>query len=259
MKSVAILGIGPSGMAAGLAAIRAGAAVVFIAKRFEASHLYGCQYLHAPIPGYEDVRSAEVDYQIIGTPEQYRKKIYGADWDGKVSPEDLAGKHQAWDIRQTYGRMWKDVFYDPFRNVSFYKAMLEGYWLKQNRGLLSSFDAVISTIPATALCIAPEHEFRSHTIYANGDTQPNVLYPPDNTIVCDGTNEHLWYRYARVFGYGTMEWPSAVGPGVPVEKPLDTDCDCWPSITRAGRYGRWEKGILVHNVYEQVSALMEKL
>lgn len=264
-NKIAIFGIGPSGLAAAKAVLDAGGNATLFAKRFEPSHLFGCQYLHAPIPGYPDVKSTEVNQINIGTPEEYRLKVYGGDWNGKVSPEDFAGKHTAWDIRETYDNMYADM--ENHWSINFVRAEIDPEWYCHNsKSLLDEFDAMISTIPARALCNSG-HLFRSHTIWANGEREGGQkMFPPDNTILCDGTDEHSWYRYARVFGYGTMEWAAAPYrrnlkiPGyAEVEKPLSTNCGCFPEVIRAGRYGRWSKGILVHHVYMQAEQLMRAL
>jgi hypothetical protein len=251
MNRAVILGCGPAGLAAALAAVSSGFTATIISKSLRPSRLYGCQYLHAPIPGYEDVRSARVRYSLAGTAAQYRKKVYGDDWAGKVSPEDFVGEHDAWDIRETYQRLWEDVIASDKVHV-----ILAGV----NNGVVPGIHtlspdgypaAVISTIPAPSLCFKG-HEFRAHEIRANGSTESGSL--GDDSILCDGTKRHNWYRISNVFGYSTTEWPadSGVSDAVPVTKPLSTNCDCFPEFLRVGRYGKWEKGYLVHQVYPEV-------
>src|ERR1035441_1317633 len=79
-RNIAVFGCGPSGLAVAAAAIKAGFGVEFFSQRKQPSHLYGCQYLHAPIPGYESASKTHVSYRLTGTPEQYRAKVYGDDW-----------------------------------------------------------------------------------------------------------------------------------------------------------------------------------
>jgi hypothetical protein len=259
---IAIFGIGPSGMVAAAAALRAGANITLISKTEERSQLFGCQYLHAPIPGYEDVPKATVDYSLTGTPDEYREKVYGQLWDGKTSPEDLIGTHDAWDIRETYHQMYERIVRKRRTKtnlVKFIQADISPLWLMENNSMFRKFDAVISTIPAPQICGKPEeHSFQSHEVYAKGDTRPDPSMP-DNTVVCDGTGKNDWYRYARVFGYSTVEWPSKppkLHHTAAVKKPLSHDCGCFPSITRMGRYGAWRKGVLVHEVYGETLDLM---
>lgn len=247
---VIVLGCGPSGLVAAHAAVQLGHQVTILSKKREPSQLWGCQYLHAPIPGYEDVPSVQVSYSLNGSPEQYRRKVYGDAWQGKVSPEDFVGEHQAWDIRETYQLMWE-----------LYRSNVEGYEVVDGNLQFVTFlyepDKIISTIPATSLCEQPKHRFASHLIYANGSTAKE--WPPENWIICDGTDQADWYRMSNVFGYSTVEWPYITGPiggspkGVRVEKPLKTDCDCHPEVIRAGRYGEWDKSVLVHQVYAKVT------
>jgi hypothetical protein len=256
MSRVLVLGCGPAGLAAAAAANDSGHQAIIVSKTDKPSELYGCQYLHAPIPGYEDVPSVRVSYRLNGTPEQYRRKVYGNLWRGKVSPEDFIGEHQAWDIRETYRRLWADL-------IDGGKAWLSIREVRSPiRTLLLDIKPyfVVSSIPAHFLCFQ-DHSFNTHSIWANGSTTVGDL--ADNSIVCDGTPEAPWYRISNVFGYRTAEWvwrPQervAEGfeeriPAVHVEKPLSTNCDCRPGITRVGRYGTWTKSYLVHQVYPDV-------
>jgi hypothetical protein len=256
VSRVLILGCGPAGVAAAVAAVNSGHQAVIVSKTARSSSLYGCQYLHEPIPGYEDVPSVRVSYRLNGTPEDYRRKVYGNLWQGKVSPEDFIGEHDAWDIRETYERMWNDYIFSGKVRVNVQEVANGTIPVIQQW----KPDHIISTIPAPALCYK-KHRFNSHSIWANGSTTVGDL--ADNSIVCDGTPEVPWYRISNVFGYRTAEWvwrPQervALGfeeriPAVCVLKPLSTTCDCHPSVMRVGRYGTWSKGYLVHQVYPQV-------
>lgn len=255
MSRVVILGCGPAGLAAAAAAVSSGREAIIISNTDKPSKQYGAQYLHAPIPGYEDVPSVRVTYSLIGTPEEYRQKVYSNLWAGKVSPEDLVGDHDAWDIRETYSRLWADLI----------AGLQVGLIQKQIRNGAVPFirslrpDLIVSTIPAKALCQSPAHKFKSHTIYANGSTSSATM--PENEVICDGTGKNTWYRVSNVFGYRTTEWSSLLVPSrsgaVPVVKPLWTDCNCHPEVLRAGRYGAWEKARLVHEVYPAVRTALE--
>lgn len=262
--SAAVFGVGPSGLAAAQAILNRGGRVTLFSNRTEPSQLYGCQYLHAPIPGHEDVPTATVGYELIGSTEEYRRKVYGHSSSvERVSPEDFAGTHPAWDIRETYKRMWDYVIDNPFVDSELIKAEVTPQWIGDSTyALKNEFEIIISTIPASHLCHSLHgHKFSSRVVYAAGDSSPggpDDSYIPNNTVVCDGTDEHNWYRFARVFDYGTMEWAQRPHRNAAmVEKPIDNDCNCFPWIIRAGRYGVWAKGILVHQVYQQIDYLMQ--
>ena len=252
-----ILGCGPAGLAAASAAVSLGYEVVIISKTSAPSQQYGCQYLHAPIPGYEDAASVRVSYSLTGTPEQYRKKVYGEAWQGKVSPEDFVGEHDAWDIRETYARMWVDLIGSLRIPIIYNDASPSRVAELRNRIRHIRPDRIISTIPAPSLCVN-NHTFTGHGIWANGTTASQEL--ADNSIICDGTASRPWYRVSNVFGYRTTEWskpPPHFYNAAPVMKPLVTDCDCWPEMLRVGRYGAWRKSALVHEVYPAVTEALK--
>jgi hypothetical protein len=222
-----------------------------ISKELEPSILLGCQYLHAPIPGLKDAQTAKVGYHLIGTPEQYRLKVYGNEWKGKVSPEDFIGEHDAWDIRETYNRLWHGVKFYAHSQIR-----IAGGNLSAVRMLKP--DRIISTIPAMNLCESPfaKHEFYRHLIYASGASRPQDGLGA-NQVMCVGDESTDWYRSSNVFGYRTVEWPAGRSISRPegtvrVYKPLSTDCDCHPDVIRVGRYGEWDKSVLVHQVYDKV-------
>jgi hypothetical protein len=253
VSRVAILGCGPAGLVAAHAAISLGFEVVIISNTDEPSQLHGCQYLHAPVPGYEDVPHVRVSYELRGSVDQYRHKVYGYKWEGKVSPEDFAGEHDAWDIRETYRRLWDNIITKQAAGL-IVKRVVMG-----KLPFVTSLhpDHIISTIPAQALCVRKgTHRFNGHAIWANGSTSAGIS--KDNSIVCDGTPEVPWYRMSNVFGYLTTEWAGHIPPprwqnAAPVVKPLSTDCDCHPEVIRVGRYGTYEKARLVHEVYPAVA------
>ena len=245
---VAVLGCGPTGLFAAAGAIAAGADDVRIYSIKRKSPLYGCQYLHEPIPEYSPEESRLVQYRLNGTPEEYRRKVYGSNWVGPTSPEDLIGDHWAWDLRATYDVLWDRL------NTYVYDKQLDPdvvYGLSQN------VDLVISSIHRNRPCVMG-HTFMSQEVWAAGEAPEQGIFLPysigDETVQCVGIPEVSWYRLARVFGRTTVEWPLANRPPLPgvarVIKPLRHNCDCWGSdYLFVGRYGAWEKSQLTHHAY----------
>ncbi len=247
---VLVLGCGPAGLMATHAVAQAGHQFIVVSKRVEQSHLFGCQYLHSPIPGMTEEGPVRVKYQLTGTPDQYREKVYGPNSTVEVSPESLSAEHDAWDIRSTYDNLWKeyarDVLQGTVNSATLSEATKE--W---------NPDFVISTVPAPALCAVPEHTFAVEKVWAAGDApalgKKSPVRAPKNTVLLNGEKAPAWYRVANVFGHTTAEWPERTQPpyaGVTaVQKPLTTTCTCWPQVQRLGRYGQWKKGVLSHEAF----------
>lgn len=256
--TVAVLGCGPAGLAAAHAATVAGFAVHVYSKPTR-SELHGAQYLHHPIPGMTSTAPRRVTVDLVGSHEDYRRRVYGVQADAvpSVSTEDLPPEHDAWDIRSTYDNLWLAYGHRVIGGI------ISPLWL---HSLLSgtTYDVVFSTVPAPALCSNTEHTFASQDVYALGDAvsrgearASRVVNVADEHILCNGNGLASWYRAARVFGHTTVEWPIGADAeplllgGVRVRKPLETTCDCFPEVTRLGRYGQWKKGVLVHHAYEE--------
>lgn len=258
---VLVLGCGPSGLISAYAAKREFDAEVKIVSVRRPSQLFGCQYLHQLIPGLDLDECEMVTYKLLGDAEQYRRKVYGS-LTPPVSPQQYAGDHLAWNLRQAYGRLWEmfgteviDVRLSPMDIVSVLKDF--------------AADLCISSLPAPVLCQrGVEHSFSSVPCWALGDAPELGQFVPFSiapfTVVCDGRPGTSWYRTSNVFGYSTVEWPGHKRrpplTGIAgFNKPLTTDCDCLPSILRVGRYGCWQKGVLSHESYDATVQAMKEL
>ena len=266
MTSVAIFGCGPSGLFAAWAAIQSGAKRITIISKKRRSELFGAQYLHMPIPGI-DAESTEIEYRLVGTEENYRQRVYGDNYFGPTSVDEFAGFQEAWDIRETYNRL-----YDRFESyIAPVQGGLDGAGLrKMLSDPLKGYDLIFSTIPLPSICMNPSvHKFRAQRIWAIGDAPERGQHCPvpcdKNRIICNGLpqdpGEPDWYRVSNVFGHTTAEWPAwfypnETVPAAEVRKLISTTCDCHPELRLLGRYGRWEKGILAHQSYNEVEGIM---
>lgn len=260
---VKILGAGPAGLFAAQAVYDMGG-VVQLYARGRRSDLYGAQYLHAKIPGLDCGDRAEVQYILKGTPEGYRRKVYGPDASLEVSPDTLAPIHDAWDIRSAYGHAWLK-FSGLIQEVDLKPQALAGI------GNDVAADLVVWSIPLASQCIA-KHSFASESIWAQGDAPELGRYCSVSvdpwTVLVNGEDSPRWYRASNVFGHRTAEWPFMPKPPVNgvalVEKPIATNCDCWlklggTPVLRVGRFGRWTKGELSHQAYERTRAALETM
>lgn len=258
---VSILGCGPAGLMAAHAAELRGAEVTIFSKKRK-SEMFGCQYLHRPIPEISTGNGTWVEYTLRGTPADYRRKVYGTNWNGTVSGEDLEESHAAWDIRQAYDLLWLR-YQSRIAHHDINASWMVGFSAEGHE----PGDLILSTIPAPLLCMKPdEHGFFSERVWAIGDAPERGIFAPSITheseIICNAFPEPGWYRAANVFGYHTVEWPWRDGKRPPIEgvsevvKPLRTTCNCWPNVVRLGRYGQWKKGVLSHEAFYETDSLL---
>lgn len=252
---ILILGCGPAGLIAAHAAVKRGHDVV-IASKQRKSKMNGAQYLHAPIPDANQLPEFTINYQLSGSVDGYRNKVYGVDSDVEVSPESLVGQHPAWDIREAYNWLW-----DKYRElVNPFETNPDSLLRRINR---FRPDQVISTVPASLLC-ARRHDFKYASIFATEFAQGQIR---DNTVLCQGDEQIPWYRASRIQGYQNTEWPALYRPESDVAmshvwevvKPISSNCTCFPSVTRMGRYGKWKKGVLSHEAWGETNDLLDRI
>jgi hypothetical protein len=239
---VAILGCGPSALIAANHCDYQGVPFVIFSRK-QKSRLGGAQYSHVAIlPFHDSEPEALLTYEVLGSEDGYRKKVYG---DAPVPFVSVEGREHgervaAWSLRELYDKLWEkfesrivDIDIDPRLAGSLQHSFL---------------DLVVSSVPLPAICAQPEaHWFKSQTVLIFNEALDEGL--PDNTIRYDGTPEHSYYRMSRIFGVGSTEWSGlSATPPLPtlktVRKPILTNCDCHPNIFRIGRFGTWTKGEL---------------
>ena len=251
MKHAAILGCGPAGLLAAHACQINGVHFDIYSKKRK-STLFGSQYLHEPISGITDL-PVEINYSLVGDMEGYREKVYGLKWDGDVSPSKYEGDHHAWDIRTAYDRLWhryEGNIHDTQIGPEFQ------FWTG-----MEHYDYVLSTVPRTVFR-QPGDNFEFSTVWAVGDAPEIGQFAPfspreDNVVICDGTRDVGWYRLSKIFGHTTIEWPEGKRPPVEgiaaVFKPLKfTSKSEWSHKWHfLGRYGKWEKGVLSTDAFNE--------
>ena len=273
MIKVAILGCGPTGLLAAHACAQNGVEYKVFSKRRK-SFLFGSQYLHNPIPGLDVGPGAPVKYVTIGSPEEYRRKTHGKFWDGIIAPEDFETDHMAWNIRHAYDLLWQRygryvVDYEIVQDD--HHGTFRSTWMDL---ALSHFDLVVSTVPRRVWKM-PGEEFVYSEGWAAGDAPEHGLFvpydTPENTIICDGSDDVSWNRLSRVFGYTTVEWPNDFEQKPPIAnvakimKPLrymengsDNPAN-QPKVLHVGRYGKWQKGVVVTDAYDDVDRRLKEM
>lgn len=220
------------------------------------SDIYGAQYLHQPIPGITDKDSArQIKTTRLGVEGRYAERVYG-DAQTVTSWQKVRTHALCWDLRASYDAAWNkfasnivDWVITPFDLEDFQK----------------SFDLVITTIPQWALCTGAHH-FQSTSILVKKDLG-GIDVPPDsgeNFIIYNGTEKGIWYRASSIFGFNSVEatpTPELAEQGWEAGyKIIGNHCDCNPNVVRAGRMGKWERGVLTHNAFDTaVEAISERL
>lgn len=244
---VLILGAGPAGLMAAHAAAITNNDVVIVSKQARKSFMRGAQYLHMPIPMASTGAPFSISYQLKGTPEDYRNKVYGPDPRIQVSPEALLGSHLAWDIREAYDWLW-----ETYGKYILHHDINPGN-VTEILNQFSDADEVISSIPAPQICIDPAHAFQAEKVWVTEMYRGHSAHR--NVVLCSGDPDDPWYRTSTIHEWKNTEYPADRKPPFSadkvheVTKPIKTNCDCHSDIRRVGRYGTWTKGVLSHTAF----------
>jgi hypothetical protein len=263
---VVVLGAGPAGLLAAHAVALAGGDPVIFSAPDDAgapvkSELSGAIFLHEPIP---DVTTAAPDGLIhfakVGSREAYAWKVYGSRFAPCSWDKFDEGDRPAWALQPVYDDLWKRY------SDKIVPLKLDHESVKE---LIENFPSIVSTIPAPALCKVREdgrksHSFASRTIWIT-DVASDATHVmrdisrsqtgADSVIVYDGIAGAAYSRYRSSIIFGNEsteyadEYPGA-RTGMKVMRP--TECSCHPEIVRAGRWGKWTPGVLVHHAFRDV-------
>lgn len=261
----AVLGYGPAGLIAAKTLVDEGVDVDVIGAG-EKSVIGGAQYLHAPVLNAEHVTDPEgmIEFVKIGDRDGYAQKIY-PEANVDVSWDHYEGSQPAWALGPVYDILWKHfehkLIHDTFNGLSLSMLLETG-----------KYDIVFNSIPAHALCLHPSsHGFPKVRIRLAQFSPVGV----ENVVLYSGREGDSWYRTSCIFGEKWTEFglKAAAGAeynmaidreeGEAIEvrsgfKPLGTTCDCHPDIVRIGRFGLWDRKVLLHHVPEQVHAALEE-
>lgn len=241
MKSVAIIGCGPSGLLAAHAASQLGMVVSIFSKDVRPSPHAHATFLHSDIPGLTSpAPDGTVEIRKVGDGEGYAQKVY-KDRRKTTSWDKLPSGHMnAWSLRPVYRKLW-ERFGDRVRLSTASPELV--------RGLQGAYDYVINTVPAAAVCDDIHHKFPSEPIWVVEGQGNRVIGSNESYMLYNGNPRTLWYRQSNIFGVISTEFANPVKGASRGIKVLPTDCDCHPELIRVGRWGTWMPGVLLHSAY----------
>jgi hypothetical protein len=252
---VAVIGCGPAGLAAAHAAVGLGADVRVFAPRIKTTQR-GPLLIQRAIPGINTSHPDGTVHQKVigGSILDYRYKLYG-DVNIGINGDILKPYYHAWRHREAYDRLWA-LYQDLIVPVMVLPHVLAS--------MHEEYDLVVSTANAAHMCREDHvgeqsHKFSYATVYVtNGPSYPGQ---PDNTILFNAGLEYPWVRSSRVFGVGTTEWLAEKAPddAIRVDKPISTDCNCYPHVLRTGRFGKFKNEVWIDTAYWETYEALESM
>jgi len=245
---VCVIGCGPSAMMIGHAAEQLGVPFRFIAPK-QRSFISGAQYLHRDVGDRVDgISPSTVRYVRRGSSDVYQHKIYGRRLppDLETSWAKFPDEVSAWPLVDIYEHLWnkyQDLIDD--RSLTFDEA-----------AQLGTQELTFNTAPLNVLTAGRGFVFHTEQVVI----VHSIAYVPfGNCIVYNGLPTHAWYRSSDLWGHMSVEFPGSVRlPDTlrhrfscrTIQKPLRSNAVV-PNVIPSGRYGRWEKGVLVDESYFQ--------
>jgi len=259
---VAVLGAGPAGLVAAHTAQRMGAKVTIITKEDKPSYISGAQVLHKPISGLDiEQNSFDVQYIKTGTREGYAEKIYGdreapCSWD--LYPE---GVMASWSLREVYAHLWDQLYMNMIFSEITHRSV---------ENVSDQFELVFSSLPLPFISQSREEHLFTHQNVWISQVQPESMpLEGGHWIHYLGDDTSVPYRMSYINGYYGIEYSlppvDETLEYVRVSKPLavtggdETRARIVPgNVKLVGRYGKWQKGVLVHHSEQDVEKEMEE-
>lgn len=248
-----VLGAGPAGMLAAHAASLHGEPFQIHSIKRQ-SPIWGATYLHHAIPELTTPKAdREIRYSKMGDRAGYAQKIYG-DPEAPCSWDRFDGTVPAWDLERHYETLW-----------DWYHRYIVDEEIRHDRvAELLQDGPVFSTITPQGYCTDPlgEHlfEWQEVRIAAEGSGAA------EGEIIYNGDLADPWYRTSTLFEFESTEFPGKYPvrdmKTQQVRKPLKTNCDCLleaGTLYRIGRYGAFEKNLLVTDAFSKAMETLDEM
>lgn len=248
---VAVIGCGPAGLAAAHAAAGRGCEVQIFAPKLKTPQ-NGPLLMQRPLPGINTSHPDGTIHQIVinGSILGYRYKLYG-DINIGINGDILVPSYPAWRHTETYTALWA-IYADLITDMHIIPPVLAS--------LHENYDLVVSTANAQSMCMKKDtwrdpsyrHVFESKAVAITS----NCEYPdqPYNTIIFNAGENDAWVRSSNIFGNTVTEWPvtatipEGLGSRI-IQKPISTNCSCFPHVLRTGRFGAFKNETWVDTAY----------
>lgn len=261
-KKAIILGCGPAALLAAHELNRshgyANVNISFKTLYLEPSPIGGAQYLHLPMLDEDAPPDALIEFIKIGTPEGYAEKVYGSPH-VPTSWTEYGGVQKAWRLQSNYTTLFRRFRHQIYGGWRATATSVEELIYSHET---DSLPLILSSVPAKCLCKRPDlHDFPRANILIHKEA-PDFL-STDNVVMYSGRPEEKWYRACKLFGQCWTEYSHDAAPADPKGyitgfKPLGTACNCFPGIHRIGRFGTWDRKVLLTDVPTQVEEAVKK-
>lgn len=255
VKDIAILGCGPAGLLCAHAVEQSGHRAHIISKK-QKSVIPGSQYFHESIPGLTDhYPENTVQYVRMGTPAGYAQKVYG-DPTRPSGWENYNKLYPSWNVIKAYDRLW-----ERFEDRVIDEVVKPNFLLS----IIDTHDLTISTLPAQVLCTGKSdyiHKFEGVPFWIKTVPIDNPVDANRDIFVYNGFPWDFWYRWSIIGERQSVETciePDPEDDWLLGIKAVETNCDCWPQVVRAGRWAQWKHGVLLHNAYHTALAAVREL
>jgi len=250
---IAVLGSGISGLLATKALVDKGVNldnITILTKDKKPKKPRGFTILHYNCR--MDLEHTKIIVMYVGSKQNYKDKL-GYNGDIECSWDSYTGQREVFGYNMGQAM---DKLYKRYKNRMIQFEVVPDDIQK----LKNSYDYIISTIPPFNIYKDPYYDVEYTKIWISKEKTfdknkiPNVTYYGDNSIMLRSSK--------NIFGYDYVEYCEPVGDAVKVYKPIRVTIypkkNSDEKIIQVGRYGKWNKKILAHQVYWNTYGMIKK-
>ncbi len=255
MDKIAILGSGASGLLAAWVCLEFGKDFDIFSSDMNKPKISGFVYLHnnCNIPFIRNASMWQIflPYHISDSilEKMYSNKVYR---DKNTLSSILQQKNQKWLVNIWNMQDVVDVIWEAVKSKIKLRII---HNIAEINDIADSnnYKCVISTIPLNKIDDSQEYEYTTSYIQT---------YPSDyniNFCIYDAAQNIDWYRMGSIFGSGFKEYAGKVDDAKPLIKVITAKKlpKVSDNVLLTGRYGKWDKSVLIDKVYGDVKEFLE--